>query len=156
MVDGGRKGEMDVFVLSRHQNADFFILAGKIWCKKKACPKKSRPLLTYEKHQFQISYINRSKIKLIGKRAKNKGISGLPSYLNIGRRCCILSCLRSINSLCTEAPNCFSDRKNKFTLSCGRTLENCTLYFFRTSRIFSSVTSGSSLFPTASILTFLI
>jgi hypothetical protein len=101
--------------------------------KKKACPKKSRPLLTYEKHQFQISYLLASSLKLIGKNAKNKGVSSASLYLNKGRFCCILSCLRSINSLCTEAPNCFSKRKNKFTLSEGSTLPNSTLYFLRVS-----------------------
>jgi len=43
--------------------------------KKKACPEKSRPLLTYEKHQLQISYMLSAALKLIGKEAKNSGVS---------------------------------------------------------------------------------
>jgi hypothetical protein len=42
--------------------------------RKKACPKKGWPLLTYEKHQIQISYIEYSEINLIGKQAKDRGL----------------------------------------------------------------------------------
>ncbi|GEM_PF-5954886 len=49
--------------------------------KKKACPEKSRPLLTYEKHQLQISHMKLIDLKLIGKEAKNSGISFLYSIL---------------------------------------------------------------------------
>src|ERR1700744_5012587 len=42
--------------------------------RKKACPGKSRPLLTYEKHQVQISLFNHPPIKLIGEFRKCWGL----------------------------------------------------------------------------------
>jgi len=50
--------------------------------KKKACSGKSRPLLTYEKHQVQISQLEFLHFKLIGKHSKYQGL--FPN----GRLCC--------------------------------------------------------------------
>src|ERR1700761_1961722 len=46
---------------------------------KKACPGKSRPLLTYEKHQVQISLFNHPPIKLFGELGKCRGLLRISS-----------------------------------------------------------------------------
>src|SRR5690348_15339053 len=55
-------------------------LKADVWPQtKKACPGKSRPLLTYEKHQVQISLFNHPPIKLIGELGKCWGLLRIKS-----------------------------------------------------------------------------
>ena len=51
--------------------------------RKKACPGKSRPLLTYEKHQAQISLFNHPPIKLIGELGKCWGLLRISPALHL-------------------------------------------------------------------------
>jgi hypothetical protein len=54
--------------------------------KKKACPGKSRPLLTYEKHQVQISLFGDLPVNLFGQLAKCLGLWSLRSRRRRSRR----------------------------------------------------------------------